>query len=162
MSPDILQSMSDAASTLFQWNNLFYLLLGTVIGTLLAVVPGVGGLMGLALLLPFTFSMDSSAALIFLIAALAVMSTADSIPAILFGVPGTPTSMVTVLDGYPMAKNGEAGRAMGAAFTASVLGGIIGALMLILIIPISMPVLMGATSPELFGFCILGLAMVGA
>lgn len=154
--------MGDAVSMLMQIEMLLFLLLGVGIGTLLAVIPGVGGLMGLSLLLPFTFSMGASEALVFLIAALAVMSTADSIPAILFGVPGTPTSMVTVLDGYPMAKRGEAGRAMGAAFTASVLGGIIGALMLVFIIPISMPVLMGATSPELLGFCILGLAMVGA
>lgn len=162
MTPDILQSMSDAAAMLFQWRMVLYLFLGAVIGTLLAVIPGVGGLMGLALLLPFTFSMPATEAIVFMIAALAVMSTADSIPAILFGVPGTPTSMVTVLDGYPMARNGEAGRAMGAAFTSSVLGGIVGALLLIVIIPVSMPVLMGATSPELFAFCILGLAMVGA
>lgn len=161
MSVDILQAMADASANLFQWQMLFYVLLGVGIGTILAVIPGVGGLMGLSLLLPFTFSMPAAEAVVFLIASLAVMSTADSIPAILFGVPGTPTSMVTVLDGYPMAKKGQAGRAMGAAFTASVLGGIIGALLLLIIIPVSMPVLMGATSPELLGFCILGLAMVG-
>lgn len=162
MEVSILGAMASAAISLFQVQSLFYLLLGVGIGTLLAVIPGVGGLMGLALLLPFTFSMGASEAIIFLLGALAVMSTADSIPAILFGVPGTPTSMVTVLDGYPMSKKGEAGRAMGAAFTSSVLGGILGALLLLLIIPISMPLLMGATSPELLGFCILGLAMVGA
>ncbi|MFN7024658.1 MAG: tripartite tricarboxylate transporter permease [Pseudorhizobium sp.] len=162
MEADIIQSMSDAVYALFQVKTLLYLGLGVVIGTLLAVIPGVGGLMGLSLLLPFTFSMAANDALVFLIASLAVMSTADSIPAILFGVPGTPTSMATVLDGYPMAKRGEAGRAMGAAFTSSVLGGIIGALLLLIIIPVSSPVLMGATSPELLGFCVLGLAMVGA
>lgn len=161
MNTDVLQAMGDAASMLLQVEMLWYLVLGVSIGTILAVIPGVGGLMGLSLLLPFTFSMPANEALVFLIAALAVMSTADSIPAILFGVPGTPTSMVTVLDGYPMAKRGEAGRAMGAAFTASVLGGIIGALLLVIVIPVSMPVLMNATSPELLGFCILGLAMVG-
>lgn len=108
MTPDILQAMGDAVATLFQWRMLSYLFLGAVIGTLLAVLPGVGGLMGLALLLPFTFSMPAGEAIIFVIAALAVMSTADS--------------MVTVLDGYPMAKRGEAGRTMGAAFTSSVPG----------------------------------------
>ena len=162
MEADIIQSMSDAVYALLQVKTLLYLGLGVIIGTLLAVIPGVGGLMGLSLLLPFTFSMAANDALVFLIASLAVMSTADSIPAILFGVPGTPTSMATVLDGYPMAKRGEAGRAMGAAFTSSVLGGIIGALLLLIIIPVSSPVLMGATSPELLGFCVLGLAMVGA
>ncbi|MFN3351191.1 tripartite tricarboxylate transporter permease [Pseudorhodoplanes sp.] len=162
MDAGVINAMSSAASLLLQPQILTYLIIGVAIGTILSVIPGVGGLMGIALLLPFTFSMSANEAIVFLLGALAVMSTADSIPAILFGVPGTPTSMVTVLDGYPMAKRGEAGRAMGAAFTASVLGGIIGALILIVIIPISMPLLMGATSAELLAFCILGLAMVGA
>lgn len=162
MEIDFFGAMSSAAIMLAQPTMLFYLFVGVAIGTVLAVIPGVGGLMGISLLLPFTFSMAPAEAIVFLLGALAVMSTADSIPAILFGVPGTPTSMVTVLDGYPMAKRGEAGRAMGAAFSASVIGGIIGALLLLVIIPFATPLLMGATSPELLAFCILGLAMVGA
>lgn len=141
---------------------LFYLLLGTLFGTVTAVIPGVGGLTALALMLPFTFSLDPTSAIAFLLATLAVTSTADTIPAILFGVPGTVTSMVTVLDGYPMAKRGEAGRAMGAAFASSVLGGVIGALLLILIIPFVIPIIIGATKSELLAFCILGLSMVAA
>ncbi|WP_417671583.1 tripartite tricarboxylate transporter permease [Roseibium sp.] len=162
MDVDILQAMSSAAAMLVEPQILFYLVVGVGIGTVLAVIPGVGGLMGLSLLLPFTFNMAPNEAISFLLGALAVMSTADSIPAILFGVPGTPTSMVTVLDGYPMARKGEAGRAMGAAFTSSVIGGILGALLLVIVIPVSMPLLLGAKSPELLAFCILGLAMVGA
>lgn len=141
---------------------LFYLFLGTVFGTITAVIPGVGGLTALALMLPFTFSLEPTSAVAFLLATLAVTSTADTIPAILFGVPGTVTSMVTVLDGYPMAKRGEAGRAMGAAFTSSVLGGVIGAVLLVLIIPIVIPIIIGATKSELLAFCILGLSMVAA
>ena len=162
MNVDIFAAMASAAGTLFEPTMLFYMVLGVGIGTLLSVVPGVGGLMGIALLLPFTFAMSPQEAIVFLLGALAVMSTADTIPAVLFGVPGTPTSMVTVLDGNPMAKRGEAGRALGAAFTASVIGGIIGALALLLVIPVVMPILMGTTSPELLGLCILGLAMVAA
>jgi TctA family transporter len=162
MDIDILQAMSSAAAMLVEPQMLFYLVLGVAIGTVLAVIPGVGGLMGLSLLLPFTFNMAPGEAIAFLLGALAIMSTADSIPAILFGVPGTPTSMVTVLDGYPMAQKGEAGRAMGAAFSSSVIGGILGALLLVLVIPVSMPLLLGAKSPELLAFCILGLTMVGA
>lgn len=161
MTADIITAMSSAVGMLAEPSILLYLFMGVIIGSLLSVVPGVGGLMGIALLLPFTFSMSSVEALTFLVAAMAVMSTSDSIPAILFGVPGTPTSMVTVLDGYPMSKRGEAGRALGAAFTSSVIGGIIGAAILLVIIPVVMPLLMGARSPELLAFCILGLAMVG-
>jgi putative tricarboxylic transport membrane protein len=141
---------------------LFYLFLGTLFGTVTAVIPGVGGLTALALMLPFTFSLDPTSAIAFLLATLAVTSTADTIPAILFGVPGTVTSMVTVLDGYPMAKRGEAGRAMGAAFASSVLGGVIGALLLVLIVPFVIPIIISATKAELLAFCILGLSMVAA
>lgn len=141
---------------------LFYLLLGTLFGTVTAVIPGVGGLTALALMLPFTFPLEPTSAVAFLLATLAVTSTADTIPAILFGVPGTVTSTVTVLDGYPMAKRGEAGRAMGAAFTSSVLGGVIGAVLLVLIIPFVIPFIIGATKSELLAFCILGLSMVAA
>lgn len=162
MEINIWAAMSSAGGMLFTPGVLFYLLIGVGIGTLLSVVPGVGGLMGIALLLPFTFAMSVNEAMVFLLGALAVMSTADTIPAVLFGVPGTPTSMVTVLDGHPMAKRGEAGRALGAAFTSSVLGGAIGALILLLFIPVVMPLLMGTKSPELLGLCILGLAMVAA
>jgi TctA family transporter len=161
MEVDFFTSMSSAASLLFDPRILMFLLIGVFVGSLLSVIPGVGGLMGIALLLPFTFSMSPHEALIFLVGAMAVMSTSDSIPAILFGIPGTPTSMVTVLDGYPMAQQGRAGRALGAAFSASVIGGIIGALVLVAIIPLVMPLLMQARSPELLAFCILGLAMVG-
>lgn len=162
MGVDIFAAMGQAIDVLLQPKILFYIFLGTLIGTFLSAIPGVGGLLGIALLLPFTFSLSAHEAAAFLLGALAVLSTADTIPAILFGVPGTPTSMATVLDGYPMAQKGQAGRALGAAFTASILGGVIGALPLFFIVPIIIPVLMGATSPELLSVCILGLAMVAA
>lgn len=162
MEADVLGALGGAFEILLQPRILFYILLGTLLGTLLAAIPGVGGLLGVALLLPFTFSMSPHEAVAFLLGALAVLSTADTIPAILFGVPGTPTSMATVLDGYPMAQRGEAGRALGAAFMSSILGGILGVLPLILIIPLIMPILLGATSPELFAICVMGMAMVAA
>jgi TctA family transporter len=159
---DILGAMWDAAALLAQPRMLFYIFLGVCIGTMLAVIPGIGALMGMALLLPFTFALDAHTAIAFLLGALAVMTTADAIPAVLFGVPGTPGSMATVLDGYPMAKRGEAGRALGAAFASSVMGGIIGALLLLLVVPVVLPALMATTSTELLAFCILGLSMVAA
>ncbi|MDP1647479.1 MAG: tripartite tricarboxylate transporter permease [Rubrivivax sp.] len=157
-----LAAMGTAAGALFSPVTLLYLCMGVGVGTVLSVIPGVGGLMGIALLLPFTFTMDVNAAMVFLLAALAVMSTADTIPAVLFGVPGTPTSMATVLDGHPMVQRGEAGRALGAAFLSSVFGGTIGALVLLLVIPFIVPLLMATWSPELLGLCLMGLAMVAA
>ncbi|MDD7972300.1 tripartite tricarboxylate transporter permease [Roseinatronobacter alkalisoli] len=159
---EVISQFSAVLAGIFSSQIILYIMLGAVIGTLIAVLPGIGGLSGVALLLPFTFGLDPYTAIAFLLATLAVTSTADSIPAILFGVPGTPASMVTVLDGHPMAKRGEAGRAMGAAFTSSVLGGIFGAAVLLATIPFIMPVMMRATSPELLGLVIFGLAMVAA
>ena len=78
-----------------------FLVLGVLIGLALGVIPGLGGLVGLSLLLPFTFEMD-------LIGLSSVVVTSDTIPAVLFGVPGTVGSAATILDGFPMAKKGEA------------------------------------------------------
>src|SRR3546814_3385986 len=80
----------------------------------------------MALLLPFTYAMDPHTALAFLIGMWAVTPTADTIPSILIGVPGAAGSAATVMDGYPMARRGEAGRALGASYTASLIGGVFG------------------------------------
>ena len=102
---------------------LAFLALGVLFGLALGVVPGLSGIVGLALLLPYTWDMDPFTALAFLMGLLSVVTTADTIPTVLFGVPGTVGSAATIMDGFPMAKKGEAGRAFGAAFSASVLGG---------------------------------------
>ncbi|MDC1382920.1 tripartite tricarboxylate transporter permease [Candidatus Puniceispirillum sp.] len=139
---------------------LMFVGLGTVLGLIIGVIPGIGGLVGLALLLPFTFAMDPYTALAFLVGVQAVTTTSDTIPAVMFGVPGTTGSAATVLDGYPMAKKGEAGRAYGAAFTASVCGGLFGAFVLAISIPVIRPFIMAVGTPELLAICLLGLTLV--
>jgi TctA family transporter len=89
-----------------------------------------------------------------------VVTTSDTIPAVLFGVPGTTGSAATILDGHPLAKQGQAGRAFGAAYTASLIGGVFGALLLAVSIPILRPVMLYLGSPELLVFAVLGLSMV--
>lgn len=141
---------------------LFILCTAVVLGLCIGVIPGLGGIVGLAILIPFTYSMDPMAAFAFLIGMGAVTTTSDTIPAVLFGVPGTTGSAATIMDGYPMAKNGEAGRAFGAAYTASLLGGVFGALLLAISIPVIRPVMLYIGSPELFMLAILGISMVAA
>ena len=136
------------------------LVAGVLMGLVLGALPGLGGLVGLAILLPFTFSMDPYSAFAIMIGVTAVVSTSDTIPAVLFGVPGTAASQATILDGYPMAKNGEAGRAFGAAYTASLLGGLTGALILGVSIPILRPAVGLFGSPEFFMLGLLGISMV--
>jgi TctA family transporter len=140
---------------------LTFVALGVLIGLALGVIPGLGGVVGLSLLLPFTFDMDPLTALAFLVGLQAVVVTSDTIPAVLFGVPGTVGSAATILDGHPMAKKGLAARAFGASFSASVLGGLFGALFLALSVPILRPVILSFGSPELLAFCVFGLSLVG-
>ncbi|MCZ6862032.1 MAG: tripartite tricarboxylate transporter permease [Alphaproteobacteria bacterium] len=141
-------------------SRLGFLALGVMLGLVIGVIPGLGGLVGLSLLLPFTFSMDPFAALALMLGLASVTVTSDTIPAVLFGVPGTVGSAATILDGHPLAKQGQAGRAFGAAFSASVMGGLIGAAILAVSVPILRPVMLFIGTPELLAICILGLSLV--
>lgn len=156
----VLQAAADALVIIADPARLLFVAFGTFLGLVIGVIPGIGGLVGLSLLLPFTFSMDPYTALAFLVGVQSVTTTSDTIPAVLFGVPGTTGSAATVLDGHPMAKRGEAGRAYGAAFTASVCGGLFGALLLAVSIPVLQPFILAIGTPELLAVCLLGLTLV--
>ena len=123
----MFEAMADGLISLLSVERFLFLTLGVVIGMALGAIPGLGGVVGLALLLPFTFDMDPTAAIAMLIALSSVPVTTDTIPSVLFAVPGTVGSQATILDGHPMARKGEAGRAFGAAYLSSLLGGIVGA-----------------------------------
>jgi TctA family transporter len=145
---------------LMEPHRLMFLMLGCLMGLVLGIVPGIGGLAGTAMLLPFTFAMDPYSAFALLLGLGSTTSTGDPIPAVLFGVPGGAASAATVLDGYPMAKRGEAGRALSAAYMSSLMGGVFGAALLAISIPILRPVMLYLGSPELLAFMILGISMV--
>jgi TctA family transporter len=158
----VLEAAITALGLMLEPMRIAVLFAGVLVGLGIGVIPGLGGIIGMALLLPFTFSMDTYTAFAFLLGMGAVTSTSDVIPAILFGVPGTTGCAATVLDGHPMARRGEAGRALGAAYSASLFGGIFGAFLLALTIPVLRPALLYLGSPELLAFAILGLSMVAA
>jgi TctA family transporter len=139
---------------------LVYLGAGCVMGLILGIVPGIGGLAGTAMLLPFTFNMDPYTAFALLLGLGSTTATGDPIPAILFGVPGGAASAATVLDGFPMAKKGEAGRALSAAYMASLMGGVFGAFLMFISIPVLRPIMLFLGSPELLAFSVLGISMV--
>ncbi len=154
------EAMMDGLTLLMSPERLFFLAIGVFIGLALGAIPGLGGVVGMALLLPFTFEMDQTAAIAMLVALSAVVTTTDTIPAVLFAVPGTAGSQATILDGHPMARNGEAGRAFGAAYLASMLGGLIGAVLLGVLIPVLQPIVLLFRSPELFALGLMGISMV--
>src|SRR5215213_9623027 len=149
-----------ALVALLEPQRMMFLMLGCMMGLILGIVPGIGGLAGTAMLLPFTFGMDPYSAFAMLLGLGATTATGDPIPAVLFGVPGGAASAATVLDGFPMAKRGEAGRALSAAYMSSMMGGIFGAMLLAVSIPILRPVMLYLGSPELLAFSVLGISMV--
>jgi TctA family transporter len=146
----------------FEWPAIGYLFLGVFLGIWLGAVPGLGGIIGLVLLLPFTFGMDPVPAFALLLGMFAVTTTSDTIASVMLGIPGTAASQATILDGYPLAQQGKAARALGAAFTVSAFGGVFGALILAVSLPLILPIILAINSPELFMLGILGLAMVGS
>ncbi|HEX4194509.1 MAG TPA: tripartite tricarboxylate transporter permease, partial [Stellaceae bacterium] len=133
---------------------------GVILGLSLGVIPGLGGVVGLAILIPFTYHLDTFSAFALLLGMASVTTISDLIPAVLFGVPGTVGAAATILDGHPLARQGQAARAFGAGYGASLIGGIFGAVLLALAIPVLRPVVLYLASPELLSFCIFGLSMV--
>ncbi len=158
----MLEALLAGFVLIFQWPAIGYLGLGIALGLYFGAVPGLSGLVGMAILLPFTFGMDPISAFAFLLGMYAVTTTSDTIASVLLGIPGTAASQATILDGYPMAIRGEAARAFGAAFTVSAVGGVLGAIVLALSIPLVRPLILSFASPEYFMLGVLGLTMVGA
>jgi TctA family transporter len=160
MEQGMLEAATSAFAMMFDPWRMFLLFSGVIMGLVLGILPGIGGLAGTALLLPFTFGLDPVAAMALLLGLGATTATGDPIPAILFGVPGGAGSAATVLDGLPMAKRGEASRALSAAYMSSLMGGVFGAILMGLTIPILRPIMLYIGSPELLAFSVLGISFV--
>ena len=155
-----LPALTDAWALILQPMVLGYLVLGVVMGLAVGVFPGLGGIAGLSLLLPFMFGMDPVLGLALMIGMVAVVPTSDTFASVLMGIPGSSASQATVLDGFPMAKNGEAARALAAAFTSSLFGGLVGAAFLTIFILVARPVVLAFGLPEMLMITVLGLSMV--
>jgi TctA family transporter len=160
MEASQLDMAIQALQTLFEWHRLLILVFGVLLGLAIGVMPGLGGVVALAVLIPFTYNMDPQSAFALLLGVAAVTTISDLIPAVLFGVPGTVGAAATILDGHAMAGRGEAGRAFGAGFVAAALGGIFGAIVLGISVPLLQPVMLAVGSPELLAFSVFGLSMV--
>ncbi|MEE2705571.1 MAG: tripartite tricarboxylate transporter permease [Planctomycetota bacterium] len=120
-----MTELAAAFEYLFQPGPLMLVALGTVLGIIVGAIPGLTGAMLIALTLPLTFSMNHANALALLVSMYVGAVSGGLITATLLRMPGTPASMMTTLDGYPMARNGKPGRALGLGITASVVGGLI-------------------------------------
>lgn len=150
-----------ALAALLTPEHFLFLCLGVLLGLIIGILPGLGGTAMLSLLLPFVFGKDPGPVLAMMVGLLAVNNTSDTFPAVLMGIPGSSSSQATILDGFPLAKRGEAARALGAAFSASLIGGLFGALILTLAIQFARPIILGVGFGEQLMLMVLALTMVG-
>ncbi|HWO41430.1 MAG TPA: tripartite tricarboxylate transporter permease [Candidatus Eisenbacteria bacterium] len=162
MPLEMLQAFIEGLFLVLSWNTITLMLVGIALGFAVGILPGLGGPVTLALMLPFVFKMDGTEAFAFLLGMSAVTATTGDITSILFGVPGEAITASTIVDGHPMAKKGEAGRALGAALMSSLVGALFGALCLALAIPIVRPLVLSVTSPEFFMLSVLGVSFLAS
>jgi TctA family transporter len=160
METDMLHSAASALFIILDPIRMLYLFGGVCMGLSLGILPGIGGVAGTALLLPFTYNLDAPTAFALLLGLGATTTTADPIAAILFGAPGHAASAATTLDGYPMTRRGEAGRALGASYMAALIGGLFGAALMAVALPVLRPIILFIGSPELLGVAVFGISMV--
>src|SRR5690606_4362375 len=102
----------EAVALMLEPARVLWLLIGCFAGLVIGILPGLGGMVGMSILLPFIFGMEPHAAMALLIGMVAVNHTGDTFPAILMGVPGSAGGQATIMDGYPLARQGQAARAL--------------------------------------------------
>jgi len=155
-----LPSLQEALTLIFQPQQVLFLVLGVLLGLSVGVFPGLGGIAGLSLVLPFVYGMEPVSGLALMVGLVAVIPTSDTFTSVLMGIPGSSASQATVLDGFPLSKKGEAARGLSAAFTSSLFGGLLGASFLTFFILIARPIVLAFGLPEMLMITILGLSMV--
>ncbi|MBX9846899.1 MAG: tripartite tricarboxylate transporter permease [Xanthobacteraceae bacterium] len=130
--------------------NVALMVLGIVLGVIIGVLPGLGGANGIAILLPLTFSMSPTSAIIMLSCIYWGALFGGAITSVLFNIPGEPWSVATTFDGYPMAQQGRAGEALTAAFTSSFVGALFAVIMITLVAPLVASFALRFGPPEIF------------
>lgn len=139
---------------------ILYLFVGTFVGLLFGIIPGLGGPTALALLIPLTFGIDTHSSMFLAGAIMGAVPFGGSVTAILINTPGTAPNAATVFDGYPLARQGKAGLALGASGAASAIGGVLGVLVLFAVLPIARDVILAFAPPEFFMLAVLGLCAI--
>jgi putative tricarboxylic transport membrane protein len=140
--------------------NLAFAFAGCVLGTLIGVLPGLGPAAGTAILIPLTFTLDATGAIIMLAAIYYGAMYGGTITSVLINVPGEAASVVTCLDGYQMARQGRAGAALGMAAIGSFVGGLVAAAALVMVAPPLARFALSFGPPEFFALMFLGLCLV--
>jgi TctA family transporter len=159
---EMINALGSGLVQCFTWSTFSLMMIGIAIGFVVGILPGLGGPTAMALMLPFIFKMSAVEAFAFLLGMTAVTATTGDITSVLFGVPGEPTTASTIVDGHAMARNGEAGRALGAVLMSSLVGAIFGAVAIAIAVPIVRPLVLSFGSPEFFMLSLLGITFVAS
>jgi putative tricarboxylic transport membrane protein len=157
---DSLQALMHGFTIAMQPQNLLFAIIGCFIGTLIGVLPGIGPAAGTAILIPVTFALEPTPAIIMLSSIFYGAMYGGTITSVLVNVPGEATSAITCLDGYQMAKQGRAGPALAVAAIGSFIGGTVATMGLVLLATPLTEVAVKFGAPEFFGLMLLGLTTV--
>lgn len=167
VEPIILQSTGDpgeaiqiALDTVFTPTNFLFIVLATLLGLVAGIFPGLGGPVAMSLLIPITFQLNKNVAIMILVANLGGTAFGGSVTAILLNTPGDAPNAATLLDGYPLTKQGRAGEALGASALASASGALLGVVLLVLTIPFIRQLAVAFHSVDIFWLALLGLATI--
>lgn len=157
MAAGFIDNLTIGLETAFSASNLLYCFAGVFLGTLVGVLPGIGSLAAISLLLPVTFHLDATSAIVMLAGVFYGSSYGGSTASILLNLPGTPSSAVACLDGYPMSKQGRGGVALLMTTFASFIGGSIGIIIMMLFSPLIVEYALKFGPAEYFAMMLLGL-----
>ena len=157
-----MEPMLQGLALVFDPFNIFLILCGVLVGVIVGALPGLSSPMAVALLLPFTVGLEPVQAIAMLSALYCAGTFGGSITAILINAPGAPPAVATAFDGYPMARNGEAGRALGMAAVSSVVGGMFSLLVFLVATPLLATVALEFKPPEYFALTVFALSMLAS
>ena len=152
---DELSSLLHGFAVALSWYNILLMFVGILLGVLIGVLPGLGGANGVAILLPLTFTMPPTSAIIMLSCIYWGALFGGAITSILFNIPGEPWSVATTFDGFPLAQQGRAGEALTAAFTSSFIGALVAVLMITFLAPLVAKFALKFGPPEFFAVYML-------
>jgi len=156
----MFESLALAASKLLEPMSIVSLLLGMSMGAIFGLLPGLGGILSMAVALPFSYGMEPMHAMFLFAGIMSSEGFGGAIPAILLNTPGTAQNAATCLDGYPMARKGEGGRAIAIAATSCMVGSLGGVVVTLALLPIVKPLVYSFGYPEFFWLTALGLITI--
>jgi TctA family transporter len=156
----MLEAIISGLAALLTPQAILFMVIGVIYGLVIGILPGLGGIVAMALLLPFTYGFEVAATIALLLGAHIATVWGDSVTSILFSVPGSAKGLALCFDGYPMTKQGHATRALSASATGALLGGVIGAVFLALSIPLIRPVILALGPSEYLMMALWGLTVI--